>query len=79
MRRCLLICALLLSACGEKDKVVVTATKIPDDLLRQERGWTGPVPATETQFLAALFATERARISLNAKLGAIADIAAGAQ
>lgn len=65
MRLCLITCAVLLAGCGHK------AAQTPPDLLTPAPGWTGPTPATESQFARAGAAEKAGRLMCNAQLGAI--------
>ena len=68
MRRCLIICAMLLAGCGPKPLIV------PADLLKPCPGWQGPVPATERQLARAAAAEKAGRICANTKLAGVAQI-----
>lgn len=70
MRPWLIACAVLLAGCGSSSLV------IPPDLLEPEPGWEGAAPVTERQLLAAGLAERTGRLRANAKLAAVADIAA---
>ena len=75
MNRCLIICALFLSACGASDPPVrVTHAPVPADLLRPEPGWTGRAPRTERDLALAVAAERAGRMRANGKLEAIAEI-----
>lgn len=54
MRRCLIICLVLLGACGPK------AVTVPAELLVPPTGYTGATPATEGQIKIAIIADKRA-------------------
>lgn len=71
MRRCLIICALLLTGCGDE---VVVAPVIPPDLLVGCAGHLGPAPGTEGQLVDAIVSEVRGRQCANRKIEAIAAI-----
>lgn len=74
MRLCLIICALLLAACGPDPEKVI---RVPEELFRPEPGWIGPVPATEGQLIDAALAEKTGRQRANEKLGTIREIVVG--
>lgn len=65
MRRCLIICAVALAACG-RDAV------IPAELLTPCPGWTGRRPQTEGELIRAALAEKGGRECANGKLQSIA-------
>jgi hypothetical protein len=71
MNRYLIICATLLAGCGQPRDIVVSP-----DLLQPEPGWTGPLPSTEGELIAACFAEKTGRELANEKLAAISQILA---
>lgn len=68
MRRCLIICLMLLSACGDHPPAEIEALQALD--LSQCPGWQGPVPAVEAQMARASAAEMAGRLCANAKLSA---------
>lgn len=78
MRLCLILCALLLSACGLKqpERVVAAPYSIPPDLLTPSPGWEGARPTREGQYVDAAAAEKEGREDANAKIKAIAKIVA---
>ncbi|WP_243612918.1 hypothetical protein [Shimia aestuarii] len=74
MKRFLITCAALVSACGDNDPAVrVTAPPISADLLQPEPGWTGGAPRTERDFALAVAAERAGRIRANGKLETIGE------
>ena len=71
MHRCLIICAMLLAACGPKPAI---QPYIPADLLQPVAGYIGPAPTTEGALIAAAIAEKRGREAANSKLAAISEI-----
>lgn len=67
MNRCLIACALLLSACGTEPGGIV----VPPDLLIPAPGWTGPAPRTAGELMDAVAAEKRGRELANARIEAI--------
>lgn len=70
MNRCLIACALLLSACGSEPGGIV----VPADLLIPASGWTGPVPRTAGELMDAVAAEKRGRELANMQLVAIRQL-----
>lgn len=68
MRRCLIISALLLAACG-REAVAPPPVALLD--LAPCPGWTGPRPVTEGAFARAAAAERAGRLCANAKLDAV--------
>lgn len=68
MRRCLSICAILLTGCGRE---LSPALELLD--LTPCPGWQGPCPTTEGQFARAAAAERAGRLCANEKLGAVAS------
>lgn len=74
MHRCLIICGLLLSACGPRPtRAVVVTTPISADLTAPCPGWEGPTPSNEGQWVDAAAAEKRGRVLCNEKLATIAE------
>lgn len=74
MRHCLIICALLLAACGpDPARVVLAPPPISADLLAPCPGWTGPTPQTEGQWVDAAAAEKYGREMCNGQLLTIAQ------
>jgi len=71
MRRCLIICAIVLAGCGPRPSIL---PYVPADLLQPVAGYVGPVPQTEGQLIAAAIAEKHGREVANAQLLAIAKI-----
>lgn len=67
MRRCLVICAMVLAGCGRD-------ATVPGDLLAPCPGWTGRRPATEGELIRAALAEKGGRECANGKLAAIAAL-----
>jgi hypothetical protein len=67
MRRCLIICAVVLAGCGRN-------MTVPSDLLTPCPGWLGARPVTEGQLIRAALAERTGRQCANGKLGAVAGI-----
>jgi hypothetical protein len=75
MRRCLIICALLLAGCGrELPPVTAAPPPIPADLLKPAPGWTGPTPYNEGTWGDAAWAEKRGRLQCNGQLLTIDQI-----
>lgn len=72
MRRCLIISAMLLTACGPDPAAPPLA--LLD--LAPCPGWTGPRPVTEGDFARAAAAERAGRLCANAKLGTVMGAAA---
>ncbi len=68
MRRCLIISALLLAACG-REAVAPPPVALLD--LRPCPGWTGPRPSTEGAFARAAAAERAGRLCANSKLASV--------
>lgn len=58
MRRCLIICALLLAGCGPEPAI---QPYVPADLLRPVPGYEGPSPASEGMLMTAAIAEKQGR------------------
>lgn len=69
MRRCLIISAVLLSACGPDPAAPPLA--LLD--LAPCPGWTGPRPANEGDFARAAAAEKAGRLCANSKLEAVTE------
>lgn len=74
MSRCLIICAVLLSACGPDPIMIHSRPPVPADLLAPAPGWTGLPPSTEGQLIDAAAAEKRGRQMCNGQLLTITDI-----
>lgn len=72
MRRCLIISAVLLTACG-RDPALPPVALLD---LAPCPGWTGPRPATEGDFARAAAAERAGRLCANAKLAAVSGAVA---
>lgn len=68
MRRYLIFCALVLTACGPDPAV------IPAELLDPCPGWQGKRPETEGQLIRAALAEKGGRLCANSKLASIARL-----
>jgi hypothetical protein len=74
MRRCLIICALLLTGCGnEAPAPLGVSAPISADLLTPCAGWEGGTPQSEGQLIEAASAERAGRLRCNAKLAAIRE------
>lgn len=71
MRRCLIICAMLLAGCLRAEPPVGPPPVSPD-LLQPCPGWQGRAPLTEGQLIAVLAAEKAGRVQCNGKLATIA-------
>lgn len=69
MRRCLIIFAAALAACGP-DPVPV----VPADMLTPCPGWRGRTPATQGELIRAASAEKAGRQCANLKLQGVAEI-----
>ena len=69
MRRCLIICVMLLAGCSPANLAV---PPVSPDLLQPCPGWQGRAPLTEGQLIAVLAAEKAGRVQCNGKLATIA-------
>jgi hypothetical protein len=75
MRRCLIICAVLLASCGPKPRSVdCPRPYAPADLLIPAPGWQGPHPVLDGQLATAAAAEKRGREQANAQREALGQI-----
>lgn len=69
MGRCLIICAMLLAACGHEPPALSLLDLTPCP------GWTGPRPQTDGQFARAAAAERAGRLCANEKLATVSAVA----
>lgn len=76
MRRLVLSCVMLLTACSENPDVQVKPlpVQLDDELLVPCNGHTGPVPTTEIEFVKATAAEKAGRLCNANKLEAVGEI-----
>lgn len=67
MKALAITCLVLLAACGPEPVALDLLDLTPCE------GWTGPRPATESQFARAALAEKTGRICANTKLAAVAE------
>lgn len=77
MRRCLLICALFLTGCGERVRTVYVGPSVPADLL-QPVVVTCPTGDTLARAGVCLVRLDAGLTAANAKIEAVGDILAAA-
>lgn len=75
MRLLMITSMMLLASCGPgKVSLVPVEVSIPEKLLQQQSGWTGPAPTTNEEFAEAARAEIAGRRRANQNLASIAKI-----
>ena len=74
MSRLVIICVLMLAACGREAETVYVSPDVPAGLLEPCGGYRGPSPQTQGQLIEAAFLERSGRICANNKLASVKQI-----